>query len=49
MLGGASLLLAAVLVQFVHDQPHTAEQLAQVVEEEEMFPGITPPEPPPRA
>jgi maltose/moltooligosaccharide transporter len=49
MLGGASMLVAALAAQFVHDQPHTAEQLAEVFEEEEMFPGITPPEPPPRA
>ena len=49
MLGGASMLIAAVVALFVHDQPHTEAQLAEVIEEEEMFPGITPPEPPPRA
>jgi maltose/moltooligosaccharide transporter len=47
MLGGASLLVAAVVTQFVHDPPTTEARLAQVAEEERALTSAVPTEPPP--
>jgi maltose/moltooligosaccharide transporter len=47
MLGGASLLVAAVATQFVHDPPTTQSRIAQVSEEERALTSAVPTEPPP--
>jgi hypothetical protein len=44
MLGGGSLLLAALATQFVSEPPLDATKLQLVVEEEGMLPTLTPPE-----
>jgi len=46
MVGGGFLLLAAILVQFVREEPVIREELERIVEEEGMLPTMTPPETP---
>ena len=49
MLGGASMLIAALLTQWVKETSENPEALAQIVDEEGMLGTATPVEPAPEA
>jgi maltose/moltooligosaccharide transporter len=46
MLGGASMLIAAICTQIVKEAPASEAQIQEVVKEEGMLPTATPPEMP---
>jgi energy-converting hydrogenase Eha subunit A len=46
MLGGASMLIAAIVTQFVEDVPTTEERMQRAAEEERMLTSAVPPESP---
>ena len=47
MMGGASMLIAALLTQWVNEPAENPETLQQITEQENMLESITPPEPAP--